>query len=128
MVDLGALGARGRPSDGWRNCWRCRRNCSEAAFAEEFDGGLVELGTQLVSLIGLRDVADGKLDATEDRFDVDGRLRTEGTDVATACGAFPFLRGGFRAVLRSLEDTLLDCFDHWIRIFAGGKYYLQFIP
>src|SRR5260370_38797685 len=40
---------------------------------QQIDGGLIELGAQLVPFVGARDVAHGDLDATDNRLYVYGR-------------------------------------------------------
>jgi hypothetical protein len=61
---VGSVG-RGR---GCRGGWR-----RKSLLAEQIHGRLIELGAQLVALVGARDVAHGDLDAANDRLHVDGR-------------------------------------------------------
>src|SRR5260370_16756987 len=89
---------------------------------------LIELGAQLVAFVGARDVANGNLDAADDRLDVDRGRRGKGAHVPRTRRAFPFLLGLLSALSGSLRNFFLYRINDGIGILSRGKHELQFIP
>ena len=75
----------GRGSGGRR---RWRSNCLRT---EKIHGRLIELGAQLIAFAGARDVANGDLDAADDRLYVDGRRSRQRTHLARTRRVLPLL-------------------------------------
>src|SRR6266566_9238440 len=96
--------------------------------AEQINGCLIELGAQLVSFVGARDVAHGDFDAADYRLDIDCWRRGKRAHVARTRRALPFLLSLLGAFRRGLSDLFLNGIYDGIGILPGGKNNLQFVP
>src|SRR5271154_339518 len=112
-----------RSITGFLGCFRGRR-----ALPQQVDRRLVQLGAQLVSLVGPRDVPHRDLDPADHRLHIDGRRRRHGALLARVSRRLPFLFGLLCALGRRLQHLLLDRRHDRIRILPRRQDHLQLIP